>query len=356
MTLSPDAEDNSLQDLMVFHELGRALTSSLDLHSILSVILKQMEKFFQPTTWSLLMVDEQRRDLYLAIVAGDTTEGQTDTRVPMGEGIAGWVAQHGETLIVPKLKLHPLYRPVYAPGSQAAGAAAGAHGEGSAICIPLQSHGKTFGVIQLLNCDLDTLTDTAIKFLHVLCDYAAVAIENAEAVRLIQELTIVDDCTGVYNVRYLYQRLEEEIQRSRRASVSMSLIFLDLDRFKSINDEHGHLAGSRLLSDVAHKIHSEVRSMDLTFRYGGDEFVVLLPGTARAEAMEVARRLQETIRSLHLQIGPDLRLTIRASLGVSTYPECGVTPEEIIREADKAMYRVKNTTRDGVAAAECSFG
>ena len=353
MAPSPSPREQSLHDLLVFHDVGRALTSSLDLDAILHVIMKQMERFFHPETWSLLIVDEKRNDLYFAVSAGKATEEMNNVRVAMGEGIAGWVAEHGETLIVPKLEEDPRFRSSW-HGFFKADSAVGESSEvaKSAICIPLRSRLKTLGVIQLFNFRLETLTDYTISFLHVLCDYAAIAIENARALQRIQELTITDDCTTLFNVRHLYHKLEEEIERSRRFKTPLSIIFIDLDHFKSINDQHGHLAGSQLLSDVGRCIQSRVRSIDSTFRYGGDEFVVLLPSTDRAQALEVARRLRESLRSG--LFGPEggRNLQVRASFGIATYPQCGSTVHELISKADKAMYSVKNTTRDGIAAAE----
>jgi diguanylate cyclase (GGDEF)-like protein len=349
MTSSP-APREELKDLLVFHDVARALASSLDLDSILRVIMKQMEQFFQPETWSLLIVDEMRKDLYFAVARGHADEDLKKVRVPIGEGMAGWVAEHGETLIVPDLKADTRFsgRALDA-GRSLPGKGGVAH---SAICIPLRVRQRTLGVIQLINFRLDTLTDYTISFLHVLCDYAAIAIENARTMQRIQELTITDDCTSLFNVRHLYHKLEEEIERSRRFKTRLSIIFIDLDHFKEINDRHGHLVGSQLLREVGQCIQSKVRTIDLTFRYGGDEFVVLLPNTAKKQALEIADRLRETLNGAHFPVLDAGELQVRASFGVSTYPDCGITVHEIISRADKAMYSVKNGMRDGVAAAE----
>lgn len=360
MTSSPSPREQSLHDLLVFHDVARALASSLDLDSILRVIMKQMERFFQPETWSLLIVDEKRRDLYFAVAAGQANKDLKNARVPMGEGIAGWVAEHGETLIVPEIKQDARFRSsgifsLTDGGGPQPGAGTEAH---SAICIPLRFRSKTLGVLQLFNFRLDTVTDYTISFLHILCDYAAIAIENAHTIQRIQELTITDDCTSLFNVRHLYEKLEEEIERARRFKTPLSIIFIDLDHFKEINDRHGHLVGSRLLSDVGKCLRSRVRTIDLTFRYGGDEFIVLLPSTTKAKALEIASRLRGTLNNSHFEVPEAGELKVCASFGVSTYPDCGSTVHEIISQADKAMYTVKNSSRDGIAAAEgdATFG
>ncbi|MGB0125836.1 MAG: sensor domain-containing diguanylate cyclase [Silvibacterium sp.] len=340
--------DTNLRDLLVFHNVARALTSSLDRDAILRAIMQQMEQFFKPETWSLLLVDEARRDLYYAVAVGHTEDGLGDLRVPFGHGLAGWVAEHGESLIVPEVSQDPRFDPRFAPLAES-GAAAAAFRVRSAICMPLRSRHRTLGVIQLFNCHLDTLTDYTISFLHVLCDYAAIAIENARAVERIQELTITDDCTGLYNVRHLYHLLENLTDGSARTAAPFSLIFMDLDHFKSVNDKHGHLIGSHLLQEVGQTMRASLRRQDVVFRYGGDEFVAILPGTDKRAAQHAAERLLQDLRER--RFANVLALDVRASFGVATWPEDGASVHEIIRAADSMMYLVKGSSRDNIAVA-----
>jgi diguanylate cyclase (GGDEF)-like protein len=342
------AADAKLRDLLVFHNVARALTSSLDRDAILRAIMQQMEQFFKPETWSLLLVDEARNDLYYAVAVGYTSVDLRDLRVPLGHGLAGWVAQHGESLIVPEVSEDPRFDPRFAPLAEEA-AATSSFRIHSAVCMPLRSRNRTLGVIQLFNCRLDTLTDYTISFLHVLCDYAAIAIDNARAVERIQELTITDDCTGLYNVRHLYRVLEDHADPSTSGSGPFSLIFIDIDHFKNVNDQHGHLVGSHILKEVGQTLRAGLRRQDIVFRYGGDEFVILLPGAGKRAAQHVAERILKNMRDR--RFGNVLSLEIRASMGVATWPEDGSSVHEIIRSADGMMYLVKGTTRDNVAIA-----
>lgn len=342
------AAEAKLGDLLVFHNVARALTSSLDRDAILRAIMQQMEQFFKPETWSLLLVDEARNDLYYGVAVGYTSADLRDLRVPIGHGLAGWVAEHGESLIVPEVSKDPRFDPRFAPLAEEAAAASSFRIQ-SAICMPLRSRNRTLGVIQLFNCQLNTLTDYTISFLHVLCDYTAIAIDNARAVERIQELTITDDCTGLYNVRHLYRILEEYADPATRSSAPFSLIFIDIDHFKSVNDQHGHLVGSHILKEVGQTLRAGLRRQDIVFRYGGDEFVILLPGAGKRAAQNVAERILKNMRER--RFGNVLSLEIRASLGVATWPEDGSTVHEIIRSADIMMYLVKGTTRDNVAIA-----
>jgi len=342
----PTSGDTNLRDLLVFHNVARALTSSLDRDTILRAIMQQMEQFFKPETWSLLLMDEPRKELYYAVAVGHSEADLREVRVPVGQGIAGWVAEHGESLIVPEVDQDPRFA-----GSTKEKTTGKSFRVRSAVCMPLRSRLQTLGVIELINCKLDTLSDYTISFLHVLCDYAAIAIENARAVERIHELTITDDCTGLYNVRYLYRQLEAEIERGQRSHSKFSLIFVDLDHFKMVNDQHGHLVGSQLLADVGQVLKAQVRGVDSVFRYGGDEFTVLLPELDKTAAQNTAGKLHRALREKIFITSSGLPLNVRASFGVATFPEDGDSVHEIIRSADTMMYLVKGLTRDNVAVA-----
>jgi diguanylate cyclase (GGDEF)-like protein len=331
------------QELTIFHDVAKALTSTLDLDSVLQTIMEKMAEYFRPETWSLLMVDEQKNELYFAIAVGAAAKALSDTRLKVGEGVAGWVAMHGEAVIVPDAQNDPRFSPRVDEITR--------WQTRSLICMPLRSKHRVLGVIQLLNVNVQGLSQQELFFLQALCDYAAISIENAKSVEKIQELTITDDCTGLFNARHLYKTLETEVYRSGRFGYQFSVIFLDLDYFKQVNDTHGHLVGSRLLAEIGYLIKAQLRLIDFAFRYGGDEFVVLLPQTSKEQAVVVAKRLQDSLRSGTFCTELGLSLQVRASIGVATFPHDAQTPHDIIRQADEMMYMVKNTTRDNIGVA-----
>jgi diguanylate cyclase (GGDEF)-like protein len=170
-------------------------------------------------------------------------------------------------------------------------------------------------------------------------------------VKRIHELTITDDCTSLYNARHMGFILETEIYRSQRYNYQFSLVFIDLDHFKQVNDTHGHLVGSRLLAEIGNALKAHCRLIDFAFRYGGDEFVILLPQTAKDNALNVARRLHKLIRETLWLNEEGLGIRVTPSLGVASYPTDSRTKEGLLHLADEAMYLVKNTNRDSVAAA-----
>src|SRR5207244_5427065 len=245
--------------------------------------------------------------------------------VKVGEGIAGWVAKHGERLIVPDVYTDPRFAKRIDEMTK--------WETRTIICVPLRSKHRVLGVIQLVNVNMAGFKDDEAFFLQALCDYAAIAIENARAVEKIQELTITDDVTGLFNARHLYKTLETEVYRSARFGYEFSVIFIDLDHFKQVNDTKGHLVGSRLLAEVGYLIKAQLRLIDFAFRYGGDEFVVLLPQTGKDAAVVVARRLRDSLRGSAFCKEEELNLNVRASLGLATYPHDAKTPPAILSQA-----------------------
>jgi diguanylate cyclase (GGDEF)-like protein len=321
-----------LADLLVFHQLARSLTSSFDLSAILRTILEDMERIVEAEQWALLMLDAERQELYCAIAAGGKQEALRNLRVKVGEGVAGWVVQHGETLIVPETENDPRLSQEQAPGPQKAR---------SVIALPLRGRKGTHGAIEIFNPRAEQMTDYTIAFLHILADHAAIAIENARDVTSIQQLTITDDCTGLYNARHLYDMLERELERCSRKKVPVSLAFLDLDRFKLVNDAHGHLIGSELLRHVGRRLRDLSRKQDLCFRYGGDEFVILTPETGAEAALELCTALHRALMETEFELKNGLRLRVSASVGLATAPSDGATLHAIIGTADSRMYEVK---------------
>ena len=331
-----------LDDLLVFHQVARSLTSSFDLDTILRTIVGHMERFIEADLWTLLMLDEARQELYYAIAAGGKQSSLKNLRVKVGEGVAGWVVQHGETLLVPEAENDPRVKQEHG---------AKLNTVRSVIALPLRGRKGTHGVIEIFNPRPDQLTDYSIAFLHILADHAAIAIENARDVARIQQLTITDDTAGLYNVRYLYEVLGRELERCKGLKLPVSVAFLDLDHFKLVNDKHGHLVGSELLSRAGKRLQELSRKQDWCFRYGGDEFVILMPETGVEAALAQATALNRALMKTKFQMknGPELRVS--ASVGVATAPVDGAAVHAIIGSADTRMYWVKANGRGGVKGA-----
>ena len=344
---SPEARElfQKRQQLAIFTELGKALTSSLDLKEILNKVMEKISELLRPKNWSLLLRDESTGELKFEIVVGKGSEKLKDLRLKPGEGVAGWVARKKKPLLVPDVQKDPRFSK---KGDEVSNFTTQ-----SIICVPLITRGRCLGVIELINkVEEDKgFSEDDLLVLTTLADFTAIAIENAIFFNRVQELTITDDLTKLYNSRFLHSRLEYEVERARRFRYELSMIFLDLDYFKDVNDTHGHLIGSKLLKEIAQLILSLTRNVDMVCRYGGDEFIVMMPGTPKKSAALVAEKLRNSFREAVFLKDDGLNLHLTASFGVATFPWDARDKDELIQKADHAMYDVKNRTRDGVAEA-----
>jgi diguanylate cyclase (GGDEF)-like protein len=337
-------EQREAGEVAVFQELGKALTSSLQLDQVLRTIMEKIDEFLRPDNWSLLLLDEAKQELYFELAVGKASQALKDVRIKIGQGIAGWVAQNGEAVVVPDTTKDTRFFGKVDEKTKME--------TQSIVAVPVRFRDTCLGVIELINCiGPEGFDQRDLKLLEALSDFAAIALENARHVKRIHELTITDDCTTLYNARHMGFILETEIYRSQRYNYEFSLVFIDLDHFKQVNDTHGHLVGSRLLAEIGNSLKSHCRLIDFAFRYGGDEFVILLPQTSKENALNVARRLHKLIRGTLWLQSEGLNIKVTPSLGVASYPVDSRTKEGLLHLADEAMYLVKNTNRDSVAAA-----
>jgi len=178
----------------------------------------------------------------------------------------------------------------------------------------------------------------------------SLALARLREVERLQELAAIDDLTGLFNARHLHQVVDRELARLSRSGEPLSLVFLDLDTFKRVNDRHGHLLGSRALVEVGSLLRACTRTTDTAVRYGGDEFVVVLPNTSRRDAGGVARRVQQRVAAETFLTGHGLEVRLTVSVGVATLTRPTFTAAQLIRTADEAMYWVKRHGRNGIRA------
>ncbi|WP_373048266.1 GGDEF domain-containing protein [Vulgatibacter sp.] len=334
----------TIDELRAFNEIGKVLTSTLDIHEVLGLIMEQVSAVLQPANWSLLLVDEEKGELVFEVAVGPSAATLKGLRIRIDEGIAGWVAREGRTLLVPDVSSDRRFSARFDEATRFT--------TQSIVAVPMRSRGRTLGVIELVNGrDQPAFTEKDARTLASIADYAAIAIENARNFQRVQELTVLDEHTGLYNARHLQRVLEQEVTRSKRFGHPLSLIFFDLDRFKSINDTHGHQAGSAILRECGQVMLSALRSVDVGIRYGGDEFVCVLPETSKAQALQMAGKLREALVGHRFLQDRGLGLQVTASFGVATWPDDADNAEDLMKRSDLAMYRVKQTTRDAISAA-----
>lgn len=332
--------DTARKEINFFEDVGKTLTSSLKLNEILVAVMRKTKEIIGAEAWSVLVVDQTTGDL---VFERADTKKVEKYRLKQGEGIAGWVAQEGIPVIVPDVSLDKRF--CSRVNKQTHFKAR------SLMCVPIKSQGRVIGVLEVVNkTSGEPFTKDDLNLLMRLVVQAALTIERTTLYQKMAELVVTDDLTKLFNTRYLDRTIETEIQRSNRYKTSISLIFIDIDHFKNINDQYGHLIGSKILVEMGQLIIKSLRSIDIVARYGGDEFVVVLPQTTPRAAVLIAERIRKSVEYNTFLKKEGYSLKMTASFGVASYPESAKTKEDLIRLADEAMYRVKYTTRNGVYA------
>lgn len=334
----------TVEQIAAFNDIAKALTSTLDTRQVLELVMQKVSELLRPTNWSLILIDEATQELYFEIAVGPGADKLKGLRVKPGEGIAGTVFVSGAPARVDDVRADPKFSQRFDQTSE--------FQTRSILAVALRVRGRSVGVIELVNGpNAPLFTDEDLQAVQAIADFAAIAIDNARNFQRVQELTLTDEHTGLYNARHLRALLESEVARARRFDHPLSLLFLDLDRFKAVNDTHGHLTGSALLTEVGELLTGCIRQVDSAFRYGGDEFAVLLLETDAAAAQHVASRIRDQFRARRFLHPRGLDLALTASIGLACFPDHAGTAIELLEAADRAMYAVKAAGRNEVSVA-----
>jgi diguanylate cyclase (GGDEF)-like protein len=292
---------------------------------------------------ALVVYDQERRELAFRASRALRPGVIDGVRLHVGQGIAGWVAVHREAVRLDDASHDPRHDPQI---SRRTGLV-----PRSMICVPMVHHDTLHGVIQVINkLDGSAFDDDELRVVQTLADHAAIAIENASLYRQAQQAALTDDLTGLGNARHFNQVLPALLTRGG----PLSLLVLDLDGLKALVDRFGHLLGSRTIAAVGRVIGARLRPGDVAARFGGDEFVVILPATDAPAARTIAEELREAIAACPIP-GDCVANPITASVGVATFPDHAGNAEDLFRAADAAMFGVKRGAKNGVAAAEGAF-
>ncbi len=324
------------EDVSVLLEIAKTVGSTLDSEELFSIILEKSTQFLQAEQGSLMLLDEDRSELTVKAMKGLNKKIVELMKIRPGEGISGKVLSTGSPLMVADIdaddRIAQDKRPRYKTKSF--------------ISIPLKLDGRTIGVLNIADkITGEVFSEEDLQLLISIGAYASVAIERSRFYQKNEELkriSITDPLTGLLNRRYFQERMSEEIERSRRHHLPLSLIMLDVDDFKSVNDTLGHPVGDEALKIVARCLRNCIRTIDVAARYGGEEFTVILPQTSKADARIIAERICAEVYRLDLPFAKaDQKLLLSVSLGLATYPEDAESLEGLVRNADIALYTAK---------------
>ncbi|TMA73126.1 MAG: sensor domain-containing diguanylate cyclase [Deltaproteobacteria bacterium] len=292
-------------------------------------------------TRALVLRDEAGRDLVFTsshVLHPGVVDG---VRQPLDRGIAGWVARNRASLCLDDAAADPRHDPTIARKTGLV--------PRTMICVPLVHRDALLGVLQVINKHGGArFTADEVRLVETLAMQAAGAIMQAQLYHQVERASLTDDLTGLGNTR----RLNRELPAILARGGEVSLLVLDLDGLKGVVDTHGHLIGSRTIATVGRLIAERLRPGDMAARFGGDEFVVVLPATPTAPAAAVATSIRDAVAACAHPDGSDVDITtVTASLGVATYPQHASTADDLFRAADTAMYRIKFGGKNGVAVA-----
>ena len=325
------------KQIKVLNNIARIISSSLQIEEVFDSFANEMEKLFSFDRLSVAFLDESGSYLRIMASGSRTDSGWgMESLIPVVGTGPGWVVLNETHFIHPDTKAQNRFiedQFLLEDGIR------------SYILLPLEARRRVVGTFGLGSSRTNGFSEKDLPLLTQLSKQISVAIENVKLYQKTKETSILDDVSSLFNFRYFHQALERELKLVARHKSRLSLIFIDLDKFKAVNDAHGHLRGSKVLREVGFLLRAAIRETDIAARYGGDEFVVILPDTDQSQA----RRLGERIRQLILQTSflkeEGINSRLGASIGLATYPTEAPTKEELINLADERMYEDKRANR-----------
>jgi len=327
-------ERRRASQLEAINAIAQQTTAVLDAKELLSKVCMLIQNAFRVSHVSVLLKDDD--DLVLRAHHGDLTP-----RIPEGgrltasAGLWGRALETGKTLIENDVKKSSDCINFYVETN-------------ARMCIPLVSFGQTLGVLVLDSAQTGAFNANDIQSLESVADICATAIQNAHYVDRVKQLAYLDGLTGIFNRRFFELRIAEELERARRFNTGMAVVMVDIDQFKRLNDEFGHLLGDEVLRQVSSIFHQQLRKIDVVCRYGGEEFAILLAQTNQQHALGVAEKLRRMVEAWQF---PGVPRPVTISVGAATCPDHGVTRDELVKAADLGLYAAKQAGRNRVCMA-----
>ncbi len=320
-------------ELEILFEVSRMIQSTLDQDAVYSRLLELIQQAIPFDNATLFLWVKQDAKLVAVAQQGKFVDLIGGVQFDHGEGFSGWVAKQKRPVLLSEL--HRGRRPDDSV-------------VGSFMSVPLVVQGELVGVLNLSHHRPRAFTEDKFRLLALIAGQAAATIQRLLLYDEMRRLAITDDLTNIYNRRHFLERLQGEIDRARRYAVPFSVLFIDIDNFKELNDSYGHQVGDRILSELATILKHWARSSDIVARYGGEEFVVLLPMTDKQRGIVAAERLRTRVQRHTFY----RRKKLTVSVGVAGFPGDGESVDQILGRVDEALYMAKKTGRNRA----CAFG
>ena len=328
-------EQRRRAQLEAINTIARQTTAVLEISELLQQVCSLVLESFGGDHASVLLFEDDR--LVLRAHQGRLTPLlKVGDELPLGEGLLARAIASRKALVEKDVRQTPGHR-------------SGFRETASAVCLPLVSFGQVLGALLLESASCDAFAPEDLGALESVSDICATAIQNARHFERVRQMAYVDGVTGIFNRRYFELRIAEEIARSARHGLTFSVIILDIDHFKQLNDDFGHLVGDEVLRQVAAILAQQLRRSDVVSRYGGEEFAIITPETGVEGAAAVSDKLRRVMESWHF---PGVERPVTVSAGVAEFPAEGNTRDQLVQSADEALYAAKQSGRNCVVTAQ----
>ncbi len=335
-----------LKELSLLYEFSQEASMTLELDELYAVVERFLGDKLGFKEFAFLVYDEETRKVVVKIAHGFFDEERVlGMSFQPGEGVTGKVLAVGEALYIPDTRQCPDY--LYYKRER--------RDDGSFLSVPLKFKNKVVGVLNMFRPAVEGFSKEEIHFLSTLVVELAIALSNAKLYSRTRELSVRDELTQLYNRRHFQEVLPLEIKRAERFERPFTLLMIDIDHFKKFNDRYGHLKGDACLKEFVHAVNVRIREVDFFARFGGEEFVMLLPNTPKKDGIKVAEKIRNLVRDHLFQIGGgtderphEEHLTV--SIGLAAFPDDAKNMEDLIDAADSALYGAKRGGRDRVVA------
>jgi len=327
--------EKSQAHLEMIYENTRVLASIFEPDSIVKEIMRLMSSYLNFDGCGVIFSDNNRKFYYRSRYTLGETIFHPKALDELSAEFIKKVVKQQEPIIIKDVAKRDDYLPL---NEKTRGL----------MIVPMVAHGRVKGVLVAESIIPDRFKEKDIQIITVIARSGAIGLENAHLHRKTQELTIVDELTGAFNYRHFVKKLEEEKRRSRRYGSALSLIMVDIDWFKKLNDNFGHEAGNLVLKQLSETIKKCIRDVDIFSRYGGEEFAIILPQTPLRDARAIGERIRQEVELIDFIIGENQTTNITVSIGLTSFPENGKSQEELVSVADRALYHAKGDGRNQV--------